>query len=78
MSTSCADHDHGGFTNDFLVNTHNALAIRYNDDSPLVCPALVLYEGDEGPGDALQSGEHNRHGICTYVQTGMEYATAAP
>lgn len=29
------DFEHGGLTNDFLVNTLDRLAVRYNDRSPL-------------------------------------------
>jgi hypothetical protein len=29
------DFEHGGLTNDFLVNSLDLLAVRYNDRSPL-------------------------------------------
>lgn len=29
------DYEHGGLTNDFLVNSLDSLAVRYNDRSPL-------------------------------------------
>ena len=35
LSQVVHDFEHGGLTNDFLVNSLDVLAVRYNDRSPL-------------------------------------------